>query len=303
MEVIQESNGPSQCWRCGTTKEPNWAFCPQCSVPLSVKKNFSPPNPVIDIPFLYNMYSFGWYNHHIGAVALHEVAASIDHFCDPRVPEGYRVEVEPAAAQQILRAKIYAEQIAQLEAFGILCLTLTNHKQQSLLWTYLNTEPYEVTQFYDRVLSFSKPPSLQKLFNFPQLSKVRKAIEAGVYKHFDGLPDIADQIPFDDVLYDYTQHSRNIMGIAEMYRKQEGKYVKVYNKIKHVFPIVQGINWLDFPLDKRYAHILLEDKGEIALLPMGSEEVEQEIAAVYQIMRTGAELMALYISLFRLDVL
>jgi len=58
-----------------------------------------PPNAAIDGPFLYDLYSFEWYNHHVGAVALYDAVASIDRFYGPTVHENYRLEVEPPRAQ------------------------------------------------------------------------------------------------------------------------------------------------------------------------------------------------------------
>src|SRR5437899_11512504 len=98
----------NKCWRCKATKDSNWVFCPACSARLVDTRRPSPPNPTIDIAFLYDLYSFGWYNRHVGAVALYEAAASIDHFYDSKVTENYRLEVEPPRAQKILRAKIFA---------------------------------------------------------------------------------------------------------------------------------------------------------------------------------------------------
>jgi len=104
-----------QCWRCNAAKDPNWAFCPACGARLKETRNPSPPNPALDVSFLYDLYSFGWYNRHVSSVALYEAAATIGHFYVPEVQEHFRLEVEPPCAQSILRAKIFAEYVALLE--------------------------------------------------------------------------------------------------------------------------------------------------------------------------------------------
>jgi hypothetical protein len=239
----------------------------------------------------------------VGAVALYEAAATINHFYDPRVPEHFHLKVEPPRAQKILRAKIFAEYIAQLEAFGVLCLTITKRKQQSIMWTYLNTEPQEVSQFYDRVLSFTSPPSLQRLFELPTISRIKKAMTSGPSTHIASLPDNIAQLDIEHVIYDYKAHSENIVRIAQLYREQDSTNVRIYNKIKHIFPIVEGHGWLNRPLDPQHAGIAIDDKGTIAPLPMGQAEVEQEITNIRLVMITGAELMALYINFYRLGLL
>lgn len=82
--------------------------------------------------FLYDIYSFGWYNRHVSTVGLYEAAATINHLYEPEVLEPFRLEVELPCAQQILRAKIFAEYVSLLETFGVLCIAITKRKRQAL---------------------------------------------------------------------------------------------------------------------------------------------------------------------------
>lgn len=291
------------CWRCGADKDPNWIFCPSCSARLIDTREISPPKPEIDISFLYDLYSFGWYNHHVGAVALYDAAATINHFYEPKPLEHFQLDVEPGRAQKILRAKIFAEYIALLENFGVLCLAIKKRARQSVMWTYLNTEPQEVAQFYEYVLSFKSPPSLQRLLDLPRVSDVRKAMDSDVNRPIAGLTDNVPQLPIENVIYDYKAHSENINLIAKMYREGDARNVVIYNKIKHVFSIVEGTGWLHPPLGVHQAGIALDDKGKVAPLPMGSKEVEREIIDNRLVMHTGAELLALYLYLYRVGAL
>ena len=108
---------------------------------------------------------------------------------------------------------------------------------------------------------------------------------------------------FNVQFFRYLTHSENIDLIAKMYREREAANVRIYNKIKHVFSIVEGTGWLSPPLGPHQAGIAIDDKGTIAPLPMGSAEVEQEIIGNRLVMHTGAELMALCLYLYRLGVL
>ena len=291
----------SQCWRCHATREPNWAFCPGCGARLIDTRNASPPNPPLDVSFLYDLYSFGWYNHHISAVALYDAGATITRFYEPEsLKEHFCLEVEPPCAQSILRAKIFAEYVALLETFGVLCVAITKLKQQSLMWTYLNTEPQDVAQFYDRVLALG-PKSLERLLKLPSLSFIKKAIASGFKRTLPGWPNDTAQFDTQHVIYDYVQQSQNIVQMAKSYRESEN--VRIYNKIKHVFPMVNGQNWLHPPLDPHYVAFAINDSGLLARLPMTPDEVEREVNEIFQVMRIGLELMALYLSLYRVGAL
>ena len=300
---LMSSDSPkSVCWRCKVPKDSSWNYCPNCNARLKETRNPSPPNPERDISFLYDLFSFGWYNHHVGAVALYESAATINHFYGSGLPEHYSLVVEAPRSQKILRAKIFAEFIALLEVFGVLCLAIAKRKQQSFMWTYLNADPQDVTQFYDRVISAPSPP-LQRLLALPRLSDIKKALASGVNIQIAGLPDDLPQLDIDHFIYDYENHIENVVLVARMYREQNSANVLIYNKIKHVFPMVEGAYWLDRPLGPQQAGIAIDDKGTIAPLPMGDMEVDIEILNTHLVTRTGAELMAVCLGLARLGLL
>jgi hypothetical protein len=298
------------CWKCKADKEATWTFCPICGSRIKDTRNPSPPNPLRDTYFLYDLYSFGWYNHHVAALVLYDATAAIDHWDNSNIPENQQLIVEKGAAQQILRSKIFAENIALLEAFGTLCLAIAKRKTQSFMWTFLNTDPQDVTQFYDNIIS-SKPKSLQRLLKLPSLRLVQEAIDAGTNLSIPGLPDLTEPITIEQVRYDYEAHCENFIRIAQTYREplggasNEHKYnnVTIYNKIKHIFSLVKGHNWLDRPIESAIAGIVLDDKVTIAPLPMSQAGVDDEISNIYRVTITGAEIMALWFLLHRLGVL
>ena len=296
------SGSQGVCWRCNAPKDPSWNTCPFCGARLRDVRNPSPSNPERDIAFLYDLYSFGWYNHHIGTVALYESAATINHFYASNIQEHYSLLVEAPRAQKILRAKIFAEFVALLEVFGVLCLAIANRKKQSFMWTYLNADPQDVAQFYDRVRN-TPSPSLQRLLALPRLSDIQKAIDAGVNIQIPFLPSELPQLGIDHFRYDYENHIENIVLIAKMYRERNGANVQIYNKIKHIFPMVEGAYWLDRPIDAHQAGIAIDDNGTIAPLPMGDTEVDGEVFITHLVTLTGAELMAICLGLARLDLL
>lgn len=305
------------CWRCGADKDSNWIFCPACSARLIDKRNPSPPNLARDTHFLYDLYCFGWYNHHVATLVLYDAAAAIDdaaaidRWDNPNIPENYQLVVEKGLAQQILRAKIFAENIALLEAFGTLCLAIARRRTQSFMWTFLNTEPQDVTQFYDNVIA-TNPASLQRLLKLPSLASVQKAIDAGTNLSIAGLPDLTEPISIEQVRYDYEAYCENFVLIAKMYREplqgpssNKHKYnnVTIYNKLKHIFSLVKGDNWLNRPIDGSFAGVALDDEGAIAPLPMSQARVDIEISNTYLVTIKGAEMMALALILQRLGLL
>ena len=297
-----------QCWKCQDPKDPKWAFCPSCGVRLGGRLKEavepSPPDPALDMAFLYDLFSFGWYNRHVHAVALFEALANTDRLYEPvEVQEHFRLEVELPCTQAILRAKIFAEYVAQLEVFGVLCLAITKRKEQSITWTYLHAEPQEVTQFYDRVRSMG-PKSLQYLLELPRLSDVKKALASGTSTPtpIAGLEGDLPQPDIERIIFSYKRHSQTIVNIAKNYR--ESKNVQIYNKIKHVFSLIKdpGQPFPPFNLEE-YIAFALDDKGTIAPLPMQSEEVEAEVDRIHLMMKTGLELMELCFFLHQLNVL
>ena len=65
---MSSDSATSKCWQCEFDKDPNWAYCPNCGTRFKDTRVPSPPKPAIDISFLYDLYSFGWDNHHVAVV-------------------------------------------------------------------------------------------------------------------------------------------------------------------------------------------------------------------------------------------
>lgn len=245
------------------------------------------------------MYNYGWYNHHEGMVALYDAVAGIQRFYPPHLPPDlpaeYQLTVEPARAQRILRAKSFAECMAQYEAFGMLCLTVANRKSQSIIWSYLNTQPEEVTQFFHRIHNSSKAPSLQKLLNLPRVSEVIRVQTTLEQTH----PELAAQLAplIADAKYDYAAHNENLANIAHAYIGNNSANVQIYNKIKHGFVVIEGQDWFAPPLEPDETFVLIKEDGQVARLRMGQSDVDEEMKLVHAIMMTGAEIIALCIAL------
>jgi hypothetical protein len=66
--------------------------------------------------------------------------------------------------------------------------------------------------------------------------------------------------------------------------------------------MINGRDWLNPPLDPQYIAFALDDAGVFARLPMSEEETVKEISSAFSVMTIGLELMALYLSLYRLGV-
>lgn len=214
-----------QCWRCKVTKELSWNYCPNCNARLLDTRQPSPPHLERDLAFLYDLYSFGWYNHHVSAVALYDATATINHFYTSNIPNieippHYSLIVEPHRSQKILRAKIFAELISLFEAFGVLCIAIAKRRKQSFMWTFLNTDPQDVTQFYDRIINIPSP-FLPDLLKLPTLSSVKKAAEKDVNTHISCIPDTIPLPDIDRFVSDYEHLIRDMILIAEMYCKHE----------------------------------------------------------------------------------
>ncbi len=106
------------------------------------------------------------------------------------------------------------------------------------------------------------PKSLQSLLKLPSLSNVKKAMASGFNMLIAGLPDDIAQLDMKHMTYE--EHSQNIVQIARSYRESEN--VRIYNKIKHIFSMVNGRNWLYPPLDPGYVAFAIDDKGLTAQL-------------------------------------
>jgi hypothetical protein len=136
------------CWKCGKNVDAEWLCCPYCAIRLRDTRVPSLPQPERDVHFLKDLYSFGWYNRDLAAIVLYESVAKVNHYYNVGRLENHKPLVEAGRAQKILRLKIFAEYIALLEAFGYLCIAIRDRRSKSIPWTYLNTDPQEVVQFY-----------------------------------------------------------------------------------------------------------------------------------------------------------
>ena len=150
---------------------------------------------------------------------------------------------------------IYAEFVALLEAFGYLCIAIKKRKTQSMIWTFLNTKPEEVSQFYDEVLSYPKLPSLAKFLNLPSLAQIQSATKAHPEISLPEIKKIGDK---KDI---YARVMENIRICAEMYRDKPNRVtITSYNKIKHGFTIIEGQGWINPTPDIAKAVILTRCK-------------------------------------------
>jgi hypothetical protein len=293
----------ASCWRCKQAKKPGWNFCANCGTSFADTRAPSPANSTTDMPFLHDLYSFSWYNHHVASVVLYDAAVSIQRFYEEDIPEDYRLIVEPNRAQKILRIKIFAEYMAYLEAFGTLCLALEKRKEQSFMWTYLHTQPDEVAAFYDRVSSQQEPPTLSTLLALPDPAEIDKALAARSYEELSSLSEDEAQHIVDGAKSDYTAHIHNIITLAQMYRENDGLNVLIHNKIKDVFPAVEGQGWIHPQPDPHYIAIVLDDTGKIGRLGLGQEDIDRDLTNIRLTTVAGAELIALCLNLHLLGAL
>lgn len=293
------------CWRCRKHKKPAWIFCPYCGARLQDTRTPTPPNRTVDVKFLRDLYNYGWYNHHEGMVVLYDAIAGIQRFYPPHLPpdlpKEYRLTVEAGRAQRILRPKMYAECMAQYEAFGMLCLAVANRKTRSMVWSYLNTQPEEVTQFYQRILNAPRPPSMQKLLNLPRVSEVSKALTALEQDH----PELAAQHAHlvEGARYDYEAQNENFVRTAHTYLGNDSANVRIYNKIKHGFVVIEGQDWFTPPLEPDATYVLVKEDGQIAPLKMTQAQVDEEMKNTHDLMTIGAEIIALCIGIDEVDLL
>lgn len=281
------------CWKCKNTIDQTWAFCPSCAARLHDTRVSSSPQGERDVNFLKDLYSFGWYNHDLAAIVLYEGVVDVERYYHQERPEDFRPLVEAVRSQQILRAKIFAEFIALLEVFGNLCITIRERKTKSMIWTYLNTEPNDVAQFYDQVLSYPKPPTLTRLLKLPTRSQIRRVAE---FNKEISLPEVER---LDDL---YGPFVKNIEILAQLYRDKASVNVQIYNKIKHVFPIIEGDNWIELSLDDR-AVILIDDTGKVSPLSMSQKDANIEMVNIRRVTVMGSELLALSLGLHKLGIL
>jgi hypothetical protein len=107
----------------------------------------------------------------------------------------------------------------------------------------------------------------------------------------------------NDFLYDYTEHSDNFVRIAHSYLGNDKANVRIYNKIKHGFAVVEGQDWFTPSLDPNSVAVVVNDRWEVATLKMDQAEVDREMDNVRVLMTTCAEIMALCLKFDELGVL
>ncbi len=288
------------CWRCKKAVRPSWIFCPHCAVKLRDTRTKSSPIRPREIGFLNDLYSFGWYNHGVTSTIAFEDMRDIqryypssnrDDFAESDYP---MLNIEPDRAQKILRAKIFADYMALLESFGFLCIAIRNRRKTSILWSYMNTEPQEVTQFYNQIRAYRTPPSLTKLLKLPSSSQITDAVRAMPSDLFGKEPNLND---------DYRELPQRLQIVAEMYTANSSANVRIYNKIKHGFCAIEGEGWVNPPILDEELAILVDEDGLVARLPMTDERVLMELENIRTVTAIGAEFLALCIALDRINLL
>lgn len=273
-----------ECWKCAKTVEPSWIFCCQCGAKLLSQQLSATPQYKTDVAFLNDVYSYGWYNRHDTAISLYDSIIEA-----PRIIEQYKIFSAPSRFQRILAAKIFNEYMALLEGFGMLCLSIYNRKSVSLRWTYINTQPSDVTQFYQRVQK-TKRLTLERLLDLPHIEVVIRAAKR------IGLGE-EDKISIQE---GYKKILENIRLIAEQYLNKRGLLVRNYNKLKHGFALIEG-QWIDPPLDSKKIAIYSFD--EVGYLSMKQQDVLRQIQNIENITLMGGELMALCLALYKISML
>lgn len=283
------------CRKCKKKSVEEWNYCPFCAVRLREKRTPTPPQLDRDVLFLQDLYSFGWYNHHVAATVNYNGMANPLRYY-PKKPSEIEIQfVESARLQQILRTKIFAEFMALLEAFGVLCLSIRDRKRKSILWSFLNTEPRDVANFFHNVSSSKKPLSLTKLLKLPTRSAINKAVSSSPKSPLA-------EVEIMDLNNHYSYVSDNIQLLANMYCDNNYANIRIYNKIKHIFSIIGGRGWVTPPIDSECVAILIDDKGLANMLPMSQGRINTEINNIRNVTLIGAELMALCLELHKLDL-
>jgi hypothetical protein len=273
-----------KCWKCAKGAEPSWFFCCYCGAKLLSLEDSPTPEHKTDVAFLQDLYNYAWYNRYDTAISLYDSVIEA-----PRIIPQYKIFSAPSRFQRILAAKIFNEYMALLEAFGMLCISIYNRKSTSLRWSYVNTKPSDVTQFYQKVENI-KRLKLDKLLNFPQIKVVFRAAEN------IGLSE-KDMISIQE---GYKKILENIQLIAEQYLNKRGLLVRNYNKLKHGFTLIEG-QWIDPPLDSNKIAIYSFD--EVCYLSMRQQDVIRQIENMKNITLMGGELMALCLALDKIGML
>jgi hypothetical protein len=75
-------NDTNKCWRCNQDRQDDWTYCPKCSARLRDNRTLSTPQPERDMLFILDLYSFGWYNRDVAAIALYEGIVNVSAYYD-----------------------------------------------------------------------------------------------------------------------------------------------------------------------------------------------------------------------------
>jgi hypothetical protein len=286
--------GRASCWRCQKATEPDWSSCPFCRARLRDVRQPLAPDRGKDVEFLRDLYSYGWYSHHTVAISLYESIIELERLYDANRLNTQKCMVEEARAQRILRTRMHAEYIALIEAFGMLCISIRRRRKQSIIWSYLNTEPEEVGQYFHSIYTSTSEPSFSNLLKFPperELAELNRSL----------LPPEAQDLPLSDAYQGYMQ---NIQIVADTYCSFDKLSVRAYNKIKHGFPIVEGSGWLSALEEPNKIAVVVEgptasNSGGVGLwrLSMEQELATAEIENVYHVTMLGAEILAICLGL------
>ncbi len=275
------------CWRCKREKEAAWNYCAWCSARLQETRTPLPPNRQTDMEFLRDLYSYGWYAHHAAHISLYESLASPDVLCGEGRPEPHRSILELPRLQKIFRAQMFAEFVALMEAFGMLCVSIRRRCQKSILWSYLNAEPGEVDQFYEYLLQGPQAASFAEALKLPSENTIATATNVS--------PAERD---------DFATKSNNLRLVAEIYRDRGRLVQRAYNKIKHGF-VLSEAGFLSQPLGRPEDVAMIvelpaawSDQGVgFFRLPMTQAGIDGEIENVHRLTSLGAEIIALAIML------
>lgn len=273
------------CWKCSKPVDASWIFCCQCGARLMSQRHILPaPEHKADVAFLHDVFSYAWYNRYDAAITLYDSIIEAPH-----IAARHKIFSAPARFQRILVAKIFNEYMALLEAFGMLCLSIYNRKSVSLRWSLINTQPIDITQFYQRVQD-TKSPKLERLLNFPQIEVVVRAAKAIGLGEENNL----------SIQEGYKKIIENIRLVAEQYLAKRGLLVRNYNKLKHGFALIEG-QWIDPPLDPNKIAIYSFD--EVGYLSMKQQDVRRQIQNIENVTLMGGQLMGVCLALDKINML
>lgn len=229
----------------------------------------------MDTDFLYDIFSFGWYNRLVSALAIYDQIVRIKEFS-----KSYDLIVQPNRAQKILRAKLFAEYVALLESFGGLCISLKERHNSSIRETFINVQPCDIAVFYNNILQ-SKSDSIAKHLKFPSPEKLKDAAEAKELKEID----------LSYIKTSYRKLGVSIKEVAKQYTAKKSLLVRNYNKIKHCFPVVEGTDWLEPPIPDD--HVAVYSIDSIGFITMNQKDAVKEIENIRTITIIGSELLAM----------